>query len=228
MTASCRAICAAKPISSGPRPRKTQNPAGWRSSQCFAMAADSAPSWRSTMVTMASASPSRSPSAYTSPRLFQSNNADAAGFARCRNIRSASAPQRSRPLLAEIRLTACSTHLSVHVPIGARVAPAQVPVDHDPRQVMRKHAVGPRLHERQAPQPAEQLLALAISEDAAQKTRRGQPRVRRTIERQPMARTRHAGQEALHQPPHHVGSRAQLEWPDSRLRPPLREHVHQK
>ena len=43
-----------------------------------------------------------------------------------------------------------------------------------------------------------------------------------------MARTRDAGQEALHQLPHHVGRRAQLQRPDVRLRLPLREHVHQQ
>ena len=43
-----------------------------------------------------------------------------------------------------------------------------------------------------------------------------------------MARARHAGQEALHQLPHHVGRRAQLQRHHSRVRLPLREHVHQQ
>jgi hypothetical protein len=41
-----------------------------------------------------------------------------------------------------------------------------------------------------------------------------------------MTRTRHPGQEALHQPPHHVGRSAQLQRP--RLLLPLREHLHEQ
>jgi hypothetical protein len=43
-----------------------------------------------------------------------------------------------------------------------------------------------------------------------------------------MARTRHTGQEALHQSPDDVGRRAQLQLPPDSIRRPLREHVQQE
>ena len=55
-----------------------------------------------------------------------------------------------------------------------------------------------------------------------------QPRVRYAFERQAMARARHAGQEALHQLPHYVGRRAQLQRPYVRLLLTLREHIHEQ
>lgn len=121
-----------------------------------------------------------------------------------------------------------AAHAHVQVPIGGRVAPAQVGVDHVPREVVREQAVRPGLHERQAPQPREQLLALAIAKDCAQQARRGQSRVGRALERQPMARARHPRHKALHQLRHHVGRPAQLRRQHSRVRLPLREHVHQQ
>ena len=155
---------------------------------------------------------------------------------RCRRVRPMQENEiRERALvLATLAsrdpLSHVSPHPRVHVPICGRIAPAQVRVDHLSREVVRKHAVRPGLHERQTAQPGEQLRPLAISKDAAQEPRRRQPRVGRAFERHPMARTRHPGQKALHQPRHHVGRRAQLQRPHIhiRFRLPLREHVHQQ
>ena len=118
----------------------------------------------------------------------------------------------------------------VHLPRGHRVAPAQIGVDDLPREIVRIQAVRSVLHERQGPQPREQLLALALAEDGAQQPGRGQPRVGHAFQREPVARTRHPGQEALHQPSHHVGGCPQLQGRHiprpGRL--PLREHVDQE
>ena len=76
-----------------------------------------------------------------------------------------------------------STHPQVHIPIGGRVAPAQVRVDHLARQVVREQAIRPVLHERQAPQPREQLVALASPKDAAQEALGGKPCVSHAVER---------------------------------------------
>ena len=51
--------------------------------------------------------PANIPSAYTSPRVFQSHNAAAVGLPRCRKIRSAAARPRSRPSLAHTCSTMC-------------------------------------------------------------------------------------------------------------------------
>jgi hypothetical protein len=119
-------------------------------------------------------------------------------------------------------------HVAPHLPLDVRerrrIAPAQVGVDHLTGEIVGEQPVGAGLHERQPAQPREQGLALLLAEGGAQQAGGGEARSRRQLERPPVARARHAGEEALDQRRHHVRHVGQLE----RRLGLLADHVEQQ
>ena len=75
----------------------------------------------------------------------------------------------------------------VHLEIPVRVAPAEIGVEHFPREVVWKKTFDALLDEREAAQPVEELGGIAVVERRAKQRFRGDTHLRARFERPPMA-----------------------------------------
>ena len=88
-----------------------------------------------------------------------------------------------------------------HAKRGVRISPAEIHVDHVPREIVREEPVGPVLDERQVSEPFEEVVRVRPLEHRREQRLGRRPRRHAGVQRETMLPARHLPHERLEQQP---------------------------